>query len=54
MLKITLEEARRLYASTGDCKHLFLEDVEPLGCGIRILNCIVCTKEFSRVYLQVN
>jgi len=50
MTDITLEEAKRLYASTGFCEHIFVDECEPPKCNVKIINCIVCAKEISRCY----
>jgi hypothetical protein len=45
-----IEEAKVLYLRTGFCKHEFLDTCEPPNCGLRIVNCMVCAKEISRVH----
>lgn len=54
MKELTLEDAKRLYASTGFCEHEFVESVEPYGCNVKILNCKVCAEELSRHYIINN
>lgn len=50
MKKLTLKEAKDLYASTGDCNHQFIDTCCPPKCGIEITNCIVCAKEIKRIH----
>ena len=52
MDKLTLDEAKRLYASTGYCEHFFPTDpYSPYGCeGTVLVTCKVCAKEIERTY----
>lgn len=47
----TLQECMDRFIKHGECEHLYKEKVEPFGCKVRIESCIVCKKEFGRVYL---
>jgi len=51
MSEITLAEAKSLYTSTGFCKHVFVEDVVPHNCGIKLINCVVCAEEMDREFI---
>jgi len=54
MTKLTIDEARSLYASTGHCGHdeeLYTVS-EPPNCGVKITQCGVCGKRISLVYLS--
>ena len=54
MTKLTFVEARNLYASTGHCVHdkEFYTVSKPPNCGVKIINCGICSERMSLVYLD--
>lgn len=55
-MKLTLQEAKDRFASTGNCNHD--DDYEckfsPYGCdNIRITQCTVCSEIKNKVYLNL-
>lgn len=48
----TLAECKDRFASFGECNHYHKKWMKPLNCGVKILTCKVCTKEFDRRYLS--
>ncbi len=51
MDNLSLKDAKGLYAKTGFCEHFHVDDVNPYGCNVRILTCMVCAKELDKTYI---
>jgi hypothetical protein len=48
--KLTLAEAKGLYAKTGFCDHFFVSEFEIYGCNRMQKACQVCSKIFEEWY----
>lgn len=54
-MKLTLQESKDRFASTGNCNHDDDYECEfsPFGCDVLITQCTVCGKIKNKVYLNL-
>jgi len=54
LTKLTLQEAKDRFASTGNCFHEeeFFAITEPYKCGVKITECGICGERIKLVYLS--
>ncbi len=54
-MKLTLQQAKDRFASTGNCNHdnNFEAKFTPYGCDIMITQCTVCGEIKKKVYLNL-
>jgi len=54
LTKLTLDESKNRYASTGQCYHEeeFQVITKPYKCGIKLTDCGVCGERINLVYLS--